>query len=143
MIKFIYSEKATKFCEISPLLLSVCTVDKSKGEILQNFVAFSEYTNFIRLYKYWAKKNRVQWQLFFFSHNRLYVTCSTLRNIFILKYLVSSYFLWTHEALLHQGGKKDIFGLNSALCKITQEKNKAKNVNLFCLFVKGTLITRK
>ena len=45
-IKFIYSEKATKFCEISPLLLSVCTVDKSKGEIAQNFVAFSEYTNF-------------------------------------------------------------------------------------------------
>ena len=45
-IKFIYSEKATKFCEISTLLLSVCTVDESKVEILQNFVAFSEYTNF-------------------------------------------------------------------------------------------------
>ena len=41
-----YSEKATKFCEISTLLLSVCTVDKSKKEISQNFVAFSEYTNF-------------------------------------------------------------------------------------------------
>ena len=37
---------ATKFCEISTLLLSVCTVDKSKAEISQNFVAFSEYTNF-------------------------------------------------------------------------------------------------
>ena len=45
-VKFIYSEKATKFCEISTLLLSVCTVDKSKVEISQNFVAFSEYTNF-------------------------------------------------------------------------------------------------
>ena len=45
-LKFIYSEKATKFCEISTLLLSVCTVDKSKVEILQNFVAFSEYMNF-------------------------------------------------------------------------------------------------
>ena len=32
--------------EISTLLLSVCTVDKSKVEIEQNFVAFSEYTNF-------------------------------------------------------------------------------------------------
>ena len=26
-VKFIYSEKATKFCEISTLLLSVCNVD--------------------------------------------------------------------------------------------------------------------
>ena len=40
-----YSEKATKFCEIFPLLLTVCTVVKSKGKILQNFVAFSEYMN--------------------------------------------------------------------------------------------------
>ena len=39
-----YSEKATKFCEISTLLLSVCTV--SKVEISQNFVAFSEYKKF-------------------------------------------------------------------------------------------------
>ena len=45
-LKFIYSEKATKFCEIFPLLLTVCTVVKSKGKILQNFVAFSEYINF-------------------------------------------------------------------------------------------------
>ena len=33
VVKFIYSEKATKFCEISTLLLSVCTVDKSKVDI--------------------------------------------------------------------------------------------------------------
>ena len=33
-VKFIYSEKVTKFCEISTLLLSVCTVHKSKVEIL-------------------------------------------------------------------------------------------------------------
>ena len=46
VLKFIYSEEATKFCEIFTLLLSVCIVDKSKVEILQNFVAFSEYTNF-------------------------------------------------------------------------------------------------
>ena len=45
-IKFIYSEKATEFCEISPLLLTICTVVKSKGKISQNFVAFSEYMNF-------------------------------------------------------------------------------------------------
>ena len=46
ILKFKYFEKATKFCEISTLLLSPCTVDKSKVEISQNFVAFSEYTNF-------------------------------------------------------------------------------------------------
>ena len=47
-LKFIYYEKATKFCKISTLLLSVCTIDKSKVEISQNFVAFSEYTNFTK-----------------------------------------------------------------------------------------------
>ena len=46
MIKFIYSEKARKFFEISTLLFSVFTEDKSKVEISQNFVAFSEYKNF-------------------------------------------------------------------------------------------------
>ena len=45
-LKFIHSEKATKFCEIFPLLLTVCTVVKSKGNISQNFLAFSEYLNF-------------------------------------------------------------------------------------------------
>ena len=45
-VKFIFSEKATKFCEISTLLLSVCTEDKSKVKISQNFVAFSEYMIF-------------------------------------------------------------------------------------------------
>ena len=44
-IKFIYSEKATKFCEISTLLLSYLVPVKSKVEILQNFVAFSVYMN--------------------------------------------------------------------------------------------------
>ena len=46
MVKFIYSEKATKFCEISTLLLSYVVPVKSKVEISQNFVAFSEYMNF-------------------------------------------------------------------------------------------------
>ena len=44
-LKFIYSEKATKFCKIPTLIFPVCTVD-SKVESSQNFVAFSEYTNF-------------------------------------------------------------------------------------------------
>ena len=46
LLKFIYSEKATKLCEISTLPLSYVVPVKSKVKILQNFVAFSEYMNF-------------------------------------------------------------------------------------------------
>ena len=42
-LKFIYSEKATKFWEIFHLLLTVCTVVQAK--VLQNLVTFSEYIN--------------------------------------------------------------------------------------------------
>ena len=45
-LKFIYTEKATKFCEIFILLLTTVHTVKSKGKISQNFVAFSEYMNF-------------------------------------------------------------------------------------------------
>ena len=45
-VKFIYSEKATKFCKIFTLLLTAVHTVKSKGEISQNVVAFSEYMNF-------------------------------------------------------------------------------------------------
>ena len=47
LLKFVYSERATNFCEISILLLSTVHTDKSEVEISQNFVAFSEYMNFI------------------------------------------------------------------------------------------------
>ena len=50
-LKFIYSEKATKFCEISTLFLTGTTWDKSKVKISQNFVAFSEYMNFKSSYE--------------------------------------------------------------------------------------------
>ena len=46
IVKFIYSEKATKFCEIFPLLLTTVHTVKSNVKISQNFVAFSEYMNF-------------------------------------------------------------------------------------------------
>ena len=45
-LKFIYSVKATKLCKISTLLLSYVVPVKSKMEISQNVVAFSEYINF-------------------------------------------------------------------------------------------------
>ena len=46
-LKFICFEKATNICKISTLLLSYVVPVKSKVEILQNFVASSEYMNFI------------------------------------------------------------------------------------------------
>ena len=47
-VKFIFSEMATQFCQIFTLLLSYVVPVKSKVKILQTFVAFSEYMNFIR-----------------------------------------------------------------------------------------------
>ena len=41
-VKFIYSEEATKFYEISTLLLTTVHTVKSKVKILQNVVALSE-----------------------------------------------------------------------------------------------------
>ena len=38
------------FCEISTLLLTGTTHDKSKVEISRNFVAFSEYMNFKHIF---------------------------------------------------------------------------------------------
>ena len=45
-LKFIYSEKATKFCKIFNFFLTTVDTAKSKVKISQNFVAFSEYMNF-------------------------------------------------------------------------------------------------
>ena len=46
LLKFTYSEKATKFFEISTVDLTSTTQKKFKMEISQNFVAFSKYMNF-------------------------------------------------------------------------------------------------
>ena len=48
MLLFIYSEKPKRFCEISTVDLTGTTEDKSMVDILQNFVAFSEYMKFTR-----------------------------------------------------------------------------------------------
>ena len=53
MIKFIYSEKATKCCKISTVDLSYVVPVKSMVEILPNVEAFSEYMNF-KLYEPYA-----------------------------------------------------------------------------------------
>ena len=46
ILKFIYSEKATKFWEISTIDLSYVVPVKSTVEILQNFAAISKYMYF-------------------------------------------------------------------------------------------------
>ena len=57
VLKFIYSEKATNFCEISTVDLSYVVTVKSTVEISQKFVAFSEYMNFTNAFgrklKHW------------------------------------------------------------------------------------------
>ena len=53
-LKFIYSERVTKFSEISTVDLTGTTLDKSTVEILQNFVAFLEYMNFKQLVEVWG-----------------------------------------------------------------------------------------
>ena len=53
ILKFIYSEKATKFCEISTVDLSYVVMVKSTVVISQNFVVFSEL-DLLRIYElYW------------------------------------------------------------------------------------------
>ena len=47
-VKFIYSEKATKFCEIFTLILTTLhTYSQKQGEDFAKFCAFAEYMNFI------------------------------------------------------------------------------------------------
>ena len=53
MLKFIYSEKAPKFCDIFTLLLSYVLPVKSKVKISPNFVAFLEHMNF-KTHKYFT-----------------------------------------------------------------------------------------
>ena len=47
LVKFIYSEKSTHFCEISTVDLSYVVMVKSTVEISKQFVTFSEYMSFI------------------------------------------------------------------------------------------------
>ena len=64
VVKRIYSEKATKFWGISTLLLPYVVPVKSKVEILQNFVAFSEYVNFnSKVISYKCQQGVRRWSL--------------------------------------------------------------------------------
>ena len=93
LLKFVYSEKATKFCEISTLLLSTVHTDKNKVEISQNFVAFSEYMNFIFLHLYLLFSRNIlsyfkKLKKYFFKtqvHNDSLNECALIRMILLKK----------------------------------------------------------
>ena len=91
-LQFIYSEKATKFCEILTLLLTVCTVVKSKVKISQNFVAFlkKKQKNFVktihrfRIQDWWLACDKpVLWFFFRFTqHMSSFKDKICLNNVF-------------------------------------------------------------
>ena len=58
LLKFVYSEKAKVFCEISTVDLTITTSNRSKVEISQDFVAFSEYMNFTHHLSYFELNDR-------------------------------------------------------------------------------------
>ena len=74
-VKFIYSEKATKFCEIFPLLLTACTVlSQKQGE------DFAKFCGLLRIYELYSvmivsffELNLVDkyWKIFTTLHNML------------------------------------------------------------------------
>ena len=67
-IKFIYSEKATKFFEISTVHLTFPTWDKYTVEISQNFVVFSEDMNFTYMFQWTISI----WKYIFVERHRIY-----------------------------------------------------------------------
>ena len=80
MIKFIYSEKTTIFCETSIVDLSYVIMVNSAMGILQNFVAFSEYMNFSMVLQH-------LWDIYKNVHNcfGLFVTHYFMNSSFWLK----------------------------------------------------------
>ena len=101
-LKLIYSEKATKFCEISTLLLTTVHTVKRKLEILQNFLAFSEYINFNYFNsKPWKRRQKHKLlredQSVFMHENVKYTLIAknlhtyNLKNEFICFFLIKNY----------------------------------------------------
>ena len=92
VIKLIYSEKATIFCEIFTVDLSSVVTVKSTVEISQNFVAFSEYMDF---------KSNKKGLLFF--HSKLYTRLQAVYYNHVTYYVRLKALLL--ERLLYNTGK--------------------------------------
>ena len=105
-VKFINSEKAKKFCEISTLLLSNVVSVKRKVKISQNFVAFSGYMKFKneRTHVCTQKRKISQecWKLFFEkSYLLINQSNSNLISFCILHFGVSLFLL---KSLMQEKG---------------------------------------
>ena len=102
LLKFIQSEKATKFCNIFTLLLTGTTQDKSKVKISQNFVVFSKYINFKK------KKSNVFFQDFVFFQIHLNLDILTpltiSRGLKLTSFiqLLVSFYIFSAKLLLQQ-----------------------------------------
>ena len=97
-LKFIYSEKATKCCAFSTLLLTVCIVVKCKVEISQNLVTFSEYMNFKSNISLIAScKTRQMHNIINKTRNRAVFICwwLTLLNVNLKKFLLYKRKCWS------------------------------------------------
>ena len=96
-LKFIYSEKATKFCEISTLLLSYVVPVKCKVDILKNFVAFSEYMSFnssnVPTIVYQWFWDFSLWKLYFWLDGSIIWIDTKKEATNILRHLKKTYFL--------------------------------------------------
>ena len=110
LLKFIYSEKATKFCEIFTLLLTKVHTVKSKVKISQNFVAFSKFMNFtnqdklvLATLRYLAFKNAGTPYLYFADFNLEH----ELNQRSLQQLLFTKGSLNNHAAFVHE--KKNIF----------------------------------
>ena len=80
-VKFIYSEKAKKICEIFTLILSYVVPVKSKVKISQNVVAFSEYMNFTKAFLwcfyYWTDFVWAKWKIIYiFMYDATFKICT-------------------------------------------------------------------
>ena len=80
LVKFIYSEKATQFCENFTLLLATVHTVKRKVKISQNFLAFSEYLKFT-----WCYFVRlVQQLLYVYRGVSLQKICNTMTSVTLI-----------------------------------------------------------
>ena len=76
-LKFILSEKATKFCEIFTLLLTICTVVKSKVE------DFAKFCGLLRIYEvYFPRVFKLQFSSFGSTNGQtINILTKTLRKL--------------------------------------------------------------
>ena len=113
-LKFIFSEKATKFCVISIVDLSYVVTVKSTVEISQNFVAFSEYMNFktINLLMRWFHESWIG--------TYLYICDGVFFGFFNKKLMVI--LLFCHFLIFGFSNKNLVWGNSKQMANLAEKK---------------------